>query len=76
MKKLTCKDLGGPCDQEITGESFEELGQNCQKHVMEQMGAGDAAHVQAVEAWKSQSPEEQQAQMASFEKKYNEAEEI
>lgn len=76
MKKLTCKDLGGPCDCEITGESFEELGQNCQKHVMEQMGAGDEAHVAAVEAWKGQSPEEQQAHMASFEKKYNEAEEV
>jgi hypothetical protein len=26
MKKLTCRDFGGPCDAEFTGESFEEIG--------------------------------------------------
>jgi len=35
MKKLTCRDLGGACDEEITGNSFEEMGNNCKAHVME-----------------------------------------
>jgi len=44
MKKLTCKDLGGPCDEEITGSSFDELANNCKTHVMEQINSGDEAH--------------------------------
>jgi hypothetical protein len=26
MKKLTCRELGGACDVEITGNSFVEIG--------------------------------------------------
>ena len=26
MKKLTCRDFGGPCDTELTGDSFQEIG--------------------------------------------------
>ena len=25
MKKLKCRDLGGPCDAEIVGDSFQEM---------------------------------------------------
>lgn len=76
MKKLTCKDLGGPCDQEITGNSFEEVGNNCKTHVMEQVNAGDGAHVAAVNKMKNATPEEQKAMFAEYEKKYNEAPEV
>ncbi len=73
MKKLTCKDLGGPCDAELTGNSFEEIGGRSHDHVMEQIARGDEAHRQAVEKMKSASPQEQMAMMAEFQKKYNEA---
>ena len=73
MKKLTCRDFGGPCDAEITGDSFDEAGKNSHAHVMEQINNGDEAHLAAVEKWKALTPEEQQAQMAEFERKYNEA---
>jgi predicted small metal-binding protein len=43
MKKLTCKDLGGACGAEITGNSFKEIGKNSHAHVMEQINHSDAA---------------------------------
>lgn len=76
MKKVTCKDLGGPCDAEIAGSSFEEVGQKSHAHVMEQIQSGDQAHTHAVEKMKNASPEEQKAMMAEFEKNYNEAPEV
>ena len=45
MKRLTCRDLGGPCDAEFAADSFEEIGKKSQAHVMEQMQKGDAAHL-------------------------------
>ncbi len=76
MKKLACKDLGGPCDQEITGDSFEEIGKNSHAHVMEQINRGDEAHQAAAEKMREASPEEQKAMMAEFERNYNNAPEI
>ena len=73
MKKLRCKDLGGPCEEEITGNSFEELGNNCKAHVMEQITNGDLAHTEAAVQMKSASPEEQQAMVAEFKRKYDAA---
>jgi predicted small metal-binding protein len=73
MKKLTCRDLGGPCDEEITGNSFEEIGSRCRAHVMEQISSGDEAHRTAATKMKSASPEEQKSMMAEFQKRYNEA---
>jgi len=76
MKKLTCKDLGGPCDEEITGNSFEEIGNNCKTHVTEKLNSGDEAHQAAVEKMKNASPEEQKSMFAEYEKKFNEATEV
>ena len=73
MKKITCKDLGGPCGEEITGNSFSEVGNKCRIHVMEQMQKGDAAHLTAAASMQHASPEQQRAMMAEYEKKYNEA---
>ena len=44
MKKLTCRDFGGPCDAEITGNTFEEMGKSSYTHVMERIDSGDEAH--------------------------------
>ena len=35
MKTMTCKQLGGPCDQALSAESWEEMVQKMVKHVME-----------------------------------------
>ncbi len=76
MKKLTCRDLGGPCDKEITGNSFDEMGNNCKTHVMEQINNGDESHKIAAGKMKDATPEQQKAWMAEFEKKYKEAPEV
>ncbi len=73
MKKLTCKDLGGPCDYEISGNSFEEAGKKSYEHVMEQINRGDEAHRAAAAKMKNAPPEEQKAMMATYRKRFDEA---
>ena len=73
MKKLTCRDLGGPCDVELTGNSFQEIGKKSYDHVMEQIKSGDEAHKAAAAKMRNASPEEQKSMMAEYEKRFNEA---
>ena len=73
MKKLTCRDLGGPCDAELVGGSFEEIGKKSRDHVMEQMQKGDKAHLSAANNMRTATPEQQQAMMAEFKKKFEQA---
>ena len=73
MKKLTCRDFGGPCDAELTGDSFQEIGKKSYDHVMEQINNGDEAHKAAAAKMKNASPAEQQAMMAEYEKRFNES---
>ena len=73
MKKLICRDLGGPCDEELTGESFQEIGEKSYNHVMEQINNGDEAHKTAAAKMKNAPPEEQKSMMAEYEKRFNEA---
>ena len=74
MKRLTCRELGGPCDAEFTGDSFEEIGKKSREHVMEQMQKGDKAHLlSAANNMRSASPEQQKAMMSEFKRKFDEA---
>lgn len=73
MKRLTCSDLGGPCDFEITGDSFEEIGKKSYAHVMDKISSGDADHAAAAGKMKNASPDEQKAMMAAYRKKFEEA---
>ena len=73
MKKLVCRDLGGPCNMELTGDSFREIGKKSYDHVMEQMNNSDEAHKAAADKMRNVSPEEHRSRMAEYEKRYNEA---
>ena len=73
MKKLTCRDLDGPCDMELTGDSFQEIGKKSYEHVMEQINNGDEPHKVAAGRMRNASPEEQTSMMAEYEKRFNEA---
>ena len=73
MKKLMCRDLGGPCDVELTGDSFQEIGKKSYEHVVEQIKNGDEAHKAAADKMRNASPEEQKSMMAEYEKRFNEA---
>ena len=68
MKKVICSDLGGPesCEVEIKGNTPQEMGKNCQEHVMEEVEKCDDAHQEAVENMQSMSPEEQQEKFAEY----------
>ena len=35
MKVMTCRELGGPCDQELSAPSWNEMVKTMTKHVME-----------------------------------------
>ncbi len=66
MKKATCKDLRGACDFVVTGETAEEMGENCKKHAMEMMQKGDEAHIAAGKAMMEMSQEERHAWYEEF----------
>ena len=76
MKRLTCQDLGGPCDAEFTGDSFEEIGKKSREHVMEQMQKGDDGHLSAANNMRSATPERQKAMMAEDRRKFDETPDV
>ena len=50
MKSMTCKQLGGACDQAFEAESFEEMAKLSKQHAMEMFQQGDQAHLDAMKA--------------------------
>lgn len=54
MKTMICKQLYGPCDALIHGETSEEMMVNSQKHAMEMVAKEDKVHIDAMEAMKMQ----------------------
>ena len=73
---LTCRDLGGPCDAEFAGKSFAEIEKKRHAHVMEQMQKGDEAHLVTASNMRAATPEQQQAMMAEFKRKFDEAPDV
>jgi hypothetical protein len=45
MKTMTCKQLGGACDMEFHGNTFEEISEKSQQHGMEMFQKNDEAHL-------------------------------
>ena len=52
MKSITCKDLGGACDLEFQGSTFEEVEARSKKHGMEMFQKNDQQHLEAMEEMK------------------------
>jgi len=48
MKTMTCKQLGGACDQEFQAETFDEIAKLSQQHGKEMFEKGDEAHLKAM----------------------------
>jgi predicted small metal-binding protein len=48
MKTMTCKQLGGACDQTFTANSFDEIAMMVSKHAREMVQQGDVAHIEAM----------------------------
>lgn len=49
MKKMTCKQLGGACDQEFEAQTFEEIAKLSKTHGIEMFKKGDKPHLDAME---------------------------
>ena len=52
MKTMTCRQLGGPCDLELTGDTADDVIQAQDRHLRDAVRAGDAAHEPAHEQMK------------------------
>ncbi len=75
MKKATCNNLGGACDEVINGETSAEMGENSRNHVMQKIQAGDEAHKKAMDEMMALSPEDQQKWYKDFEDSFDSLEE-
>lgn len=49
MKTMSCKQLGGACDQQFHAETFEEMAELSRKHGIEMFEKKDHAHLKAME---------------------------
>ena len=45
MKTMTCKQMGGACDETFSANTFEEMAELSKAHGMEMMQKQDAAHL-------------------------------
>lgn len=48
MKTMTCKQLGGACDQPFSANTFDEIAKMVSMHAREKVQQGDAAHMEAM----------------------------
>lgn len=44
MKTMTCRDLGGPCDLELNGDTADEVIKGQDQHLKDAVTHGDTAH--------------------------------
>ena len=47
MRTMTCRQLGGACDQALRGETADEVIKAQDAHLKDAVAAGDTAHVPA-----------------------------
>ena len=52
MKTMTCKQLGGPCDLPLHGDTADEVIKAQDKHLKEMVAGGDDSHQAALKAMK------------------------
>ena len=52
MKTMTCKQLGGPCDLALRGDTADDVIKLQDKHLKEVVAGGDEAHKGALKAMK------------------------
>jgi hypothetical protein len=44
MKTMTCREMGGPCDQAFQGKTADDVINQQDQHLKDMVGAGDEAH--------------------------------
>ena len=70
---MTCKQLGGACNQTFSANTFDEIAMMVSKHAREMVQQGDAAHIEAMNEMRNKmnSPEEVTAWMDEKRKAFN-----
>ena len=53
MKTMTCKQLGGACEEKFSADTFEAMGELSKQHAMKMFEQGDEAHLKAAEEMKA-----------------------
>jgi predicted small metal-binding protein len=53
MKTMTCRQLGGPCELGLRGDTADEVIKAQDRHLREVVAAGDAAHEKALNDMKA-----------------------
>jgi len=70
MKKVTCSAMGGPCEEEITGKSADEVATAGYQHMKE---TDDAAHKAMKAQIDAATEEEKKKWFKKFEKTFADA---
>lgn len=52
MRTMTCRQLGGPCELALRGDTADEVVKAQDAHLKEAVGGGDAAHDDALASMK------------------------
>ncbi len=52
MKTMTCRQLGGACDLQLSGETADDVIKAQDQHLKDMVDAGDVAHESAAAAMK------------------------
>jgi phenylacetate-coenzyme A ligase PaaK-like adenylate-forming protein len=47
MKTMTCRDLGGPCELALSGETADDVIKAQDRHLKEAVAGGDPTHAEA-----------------------------
>jgi hypothetical protein len=53
MKTMTCKQLGGPCDFPLNGDTADDVIKAQDRHLNEVVSKGDEAHKDALKEMKN-----------------------
>ena len=75
MKTMTCKQLGGACEEKFHANSFEEIAEMSKMHGMEMFNKGDEDHLKAMNEMKKLM-EKPEAMKDWFENKKKEFDEL
>ena len=59
MKTMTCRQLGGACDEKFHADTFEEMAEMSKRHGVEMFHKGDRPHMDAMQKMQDlmESPE-------------------
>tara|TARA_Y100000310_G_C20457750_1_gene703860 strand:- start:90 stop:323 length:234 start_codon:yes stop_codon:yes gene_type:complete len=71
MKTMTCKQLGGACDEEFHAETFEEMGELSKAHGMEMFQQKDEAHLKVMKEMKMKDSKVMQEWMQTKKKEFD-----